>query len=729
MKQNARLAAYSVRALLAAVSLTVTLHPQVSRADAATELASSAVPGTTIWSFLGVDEFKQQVKCMFQLPAFKTLTSTFISPMTAAVGLNPHVPAVPPMGMSPLAGPGADGPGGPVGTAAAIAAQQKTTGEKVAAIRYLATVDCLRYPEVVHSLLISLDDCAEEVRYEALLALRKCCGTSCQACCDPRLTSTCPNCQCQTVVIARLSDLLLARDVNNGYLERSERVRQLASAMISECLKCRPAECLGTPDFDNPAKPDPSDTTFAPPIVEVAPLIPMNPEPAPWNKPPVEHSKPIASQQHVSLVSYQEPYKQATKSIPPKLPPAQRIHPVVEYTPEHSEVQNQPPARLVSSQVGDPEPLPPPNSPEVVPSPSGVQEPIIIIDEGFPMMQGGQEFMFGEILPPIYDEQPLDYVGPKPIPNDVVQHAIKALDAECTRTRCSYVPTIGIERVPFALFEIESARPQNALSTRFDYASGINRPDRAEYYWSQIGSGGPASPETNLDYLELKTRSETMIGNSSGFFEIPLRFLDPTVNNNTTSFTNLTFGTKSVLIEENGMFGLPTPGNNLDKFQVSSLFKTHISLGSPLTGRGLTRGYVSLQPGALVNYMASPTTYFHGEASYWIPLGGSGFSGNFFQCGFGVSHVLSSSLLAACPSDSFAIIPTLEVVGTKFTTGMETLPDGTTQAADNSPIINVQPGVRIVVGNHMEIGGSYARNITHDRLFKDLGRFEVRWFW
>ncbi len=241
-----------------ALLLVALLLPQAARADAAAGLASAG--GTkTIWGFLGVDEMKQGVKCLFQLPAFKLAKSTFIGPITASVGLNPHVPAVPPIGAPPIGGPGGPGTGGPVQTAAAIAAQQKTVGEKVAAIRYLATVDCLCYPEVVHSLLISLDDCAEEVRYEALLALRKSCGSACCAGgCDPRTSAYCPNCQCQTVVIARLSDLLLARDVNNGYRERSERVRQLARAIISECLQSRPAAMLGTPEFDSQAKPDPS---------------------------------------------------------------------------------------------------------------------------------------------------------------------------------------------------------------------------------------------------------------------------------------------------------------------------------------------------------------------------------------------------------------------------------------------------------------------------------------
>lgn len=471
------------------------------------------------------------------------------------------------------------------------------------------------------------------------------------------------------------------------------------------------------------------ETTFDP-----QPQICAPPQIVPWKTEPLLFSEPAAQRIELPaphgarLAGYNESV--AKPSNPParlETPPAQRLEPVVQYSAEHSREIEDEPARIALTPASANEPLPAPNGPEVVPVPSGVVEPYTIIEEVYPP-QYTDGFTFGPGLPPLYDDQPIQYVGPKPLPNEVVAHAMHALDAECARTRCD-IPTIGKERVPFALFSIDAARPQDAFSTRFDFASGINRPDRAEYYWSQIGSGGPPSPETNLDYLEMRVYSETKVGQSAGFFEIPLRFLNPEVNNNTTGFSNLTFGTKSVIFEQEGLFGLPTPSNDYDRFQVSSVFKTHISLGSPLTGRGLVNGSIALQPGMLANYEVSPRTFFHGEATYWIPLGGSDFSGNFVQCGVGISHVLHSSLLAACPADSFAIIPTFEVVGTRFTTGLQTMPDGTTQEASNSLIINLEPGVRMVVGNHMEIGGSFARNITNTHLFKNLGRVEFRWFW
>jgi hypothetical protein len=224
--------------------------------------SSSAVAGAgtprTLWSFLGCDSLRQTAKGICQLPACKTLNSTICGPLTAALGLNPNVPAVPPV-VGPLPGAAAcAGPPGPVQTAAAIAAQQQGTAQKVAAIRYLATVDCLCYPEVVHTLLASLDDCAEPVRYEALLALRKNCGSRCACCCDPRTSTTCPSCQCQVSVISRLSDLLLERDIHNEYRERSDRVRQLAKTMLCECLACRPVAEPDNPLVATRAKPDPT---------------------------------------------------------------------------------------------------------------------------------------------------------------------------------------------------------------------------------------------------------------------------------------------------------------------------------------------------------------------------------------------------------------------------------------------------------------------------------------
>ena len=240
------------------------LAASVSRSTAQAPLppvpvAAAAAPPTTLWTFLG---FNQMGACLgktaghiAQKPLVKTVCNSVVNPMLQTLGL------LPPEAAAAAAGAGA-GPGGPppaVALAGQIAAENSPANVqlKVKAIRYLASVDCICYPEVIDALLASLDDCAEPVRYEALRALQKgCTAGGCAACYDPVSGVNSPPCSCQTRVIVRLSDLLLIRDANAQLLERSHRVRQLAQQMLESCLRRRPIQQPGLPDPVQP-RPDP----------------------------------------------------------------------------------------------------------------------------------------------------------------------------------------------------------------------------------------------------------------------------------------------------------------------------------------------------------------------------------------------------------------------------------------------------------------------------------------
>ena len=229
----------------------------------------------SIWDKLGIAEIGKLVGGIFKLPIFRLMEGTVLGPLASVTGLDPNDPTAQ-HGAARGAG-GGGGPGGAAGaggagggappsagaTAAALAAKKKAVKAEVAAIRFLANENCLCYPEIVDALIAALDDCAEPVRYAALKALRKGCGSNgCLPCetgnCDPRTQFSCPNCQCQTKVLSRLSDLLLVRDVHNQYKERSRRVRQLSRAMISECLARRPVSLPGAPRRESRAQPDPT---------------------------------------------------------------------------------------------------------------------------------------------------------------------------------------------------------------------------------------------------------------------------------------------------------------------------------------------------------------------------------------------------------------------------------------------------------------------------------------
>jgi hypothetical protein len=150
-------------------------------------------------------------------------------------------------------------PGGAMDTANKVKEDQANAEMKVAAIEFLAQVDCKCYPEVVDALLKELDDCSEMVRYAALRALHKHCDP--KRCCPPSCGSIndsigdCCGCQCEKRVMDRLNALLLEREATGCLRERSQRVRCLATQMIEECLVRRMAPPVE--ESQAPIKPEP----------------------------------------------------------------------------------------------------------------------------------------------------------------------------------------------------------------------------------------------------------------------------------------------------------------------------------------------------------------------------------------------------------------------------------------------------------------------------------------
>lgn len=219
----------------------------------------------SIWDFLGVQQVGNLVGVACKTRLGQTI-SAFLSPLGRVLGLGPSL----------LSDQFAK-EGGAMGLANQLKKEEKKVPLKVQAIRYLATLDCHCYPEIVDALLASLDDCAEVVRYEALKALHKQCqgpkhcqDGSCGSCGvgDVGCVDVCYSCQCQKKVVDRLNELLLARDESGCLKETSERVRALATQMIEECLSCRqppPADnqAPATPPTDPvpTAIPDPVPTT------------------------------------------------------------------------------------------------------------------------------------------------------------------------------------------------------------------------------------------------------------------------------------------------------------------------------------------------------------------------------------------------------------------------------------------------------------------------------------
>jgi len=277
---------------------------------------------------------------------------------------------------------------------------------------------------------------------------------------------------------------------------------------------------------------------------------------------------------------------------------------------------------------------------------------------------------------------------------------------------------IGQERVMFALFETEQSQPQGNFRLRFASSYGLQTPDRAEYLWAKIGGPGPPNPDTGVDYQDLRATLEAGQGKFSFVTEVPLRMLQPGSNNSGSGLGNISLAPKVVLLD-----GV--------EWQISHIFCTYLPTGA--TGLGASNGHVSLEPGLLIRHRWSCDTYLHGQLKYWIPIGATpGYSGYVGIFGGGVSHVWLES-------DSFAVLPTFEIMGYSVNGGGATVAQPLAggglmgvRTAASEVFANLVPGVRFVLGPEGDLGlcelGLYAGFCTSNTgWYQQQIGVELRW--
>lgn len=240
----------------------------------------------------------------------------------------------------------------------------------------------------------------------------------------------------------------------------------------------------------------------------------------------------------------------------------------------------------------------------------------------------------------------------------------------------------GRERVMLAPFEIDVTQPFNRLRLRADAAYGITAPDRSEFFWAKIGSRGPTLPESGVDYQDLRFMFEAGNDTFSAQTELPLRFLDPDINLNTTGLGDMNLATKLVMFDG-------------DCWQVTQITRMYIQTGSPK--KGLGTGHFSMEPGLLARYKLSCDTYLHGELKLWFPIGGAKpHAGEVLRYGLGVSTIFTDT-------PCYAVIPTLELIGYSFLTGDRTLPSGSIVAVDSENELYLSPGVRVAFDTNRDL--------------------------
>lgn len=104
---------------------------------------------------------------------------------------------------------------------------------EISAIRFLATLDCELYPEMVDNLLASLDHESEVIRQETLQALRRVLFARKGG----EVTRN-----AKKRVVDRLADYLLTINDAGRLWERHAANRSAAIALINDCLSTPPAE-------------------------------------------------------------------------------------------------------------------------------------------------------------------------------------------------------------------------------------------------------------------------------------------------------------------------------------------------------------------------------------------------------------------------------------------------------------------------------------------------------
>jgi hypothetical protein len=115
-----------------------------------------------------------------------------------------------------------------VQTAAEIQAQEAQAAQKIAALRYLATIGCRGcYEGVEEAFIAGLEDCTEEVRWEAAKALRDTTTNVCQMCNSDKC--------CSEKIQKKLREMAFETDDSGCPKEPSDRVRRQARLALAEC--------------------------------------------------------------------------------------------------------------------------------------------------------------------------------------------------------------------------------------------------------------------------------------------------------------------------------------------------------------------------------------------------------------------------------------------------------------------------------------------------------------
>jgi len=243
------------------VIAVMALVPGTAQAQSPISPTAPPFPSNTLWRFLGIPQ------------AFGRMRDATANRR----GNNPNAERTPPL--LRLADPAnlkSDVPA--IKAAAEVKAQEDLAPQKIKALKYLAMVGCGCYGGVAEALAAALEDCTEEVRYEAARAVQSAIMTNPCAC--NAGGAGCQSSCCSKELAVKMYERAYGRDDKGCPIEPSERVRGVLENALSMCPPDQADMEMGPKDTPI----IPVDPGVPQPVIPVDPgpgIRPLQPPPAP----------------------------------------------------------------------------------------------------------------------------------------------------------------------------------------------------------------------------------------------------------------------------------------------------------------------------------------------------------------------------------------------------------------------------------------------------------------
>jgi hypothetical protein len=256
---------------------------------------------------------------------------------------------------------------------------------------------------------------------------------------------------------------------------------------------------------------------------------------------------------------------------------------------------------------------------------------------------------------------------------------------------------------------IDPAVPFTMARLRYDNGLHNLRPVRAEFFQPKpavLGGRGQLFPETKASYQDFTTYGElAWLPFFSTFVEVPYRWLNPDINDNTNGYSDVSYGFK------------------LCTWSSDALLATlQFRLYNPTGDDGLGSGHWTAEPALLGAYRISDAWLLEGEVRYVVPLNGSDFAGDVLRYGLGISF--------GERQPGFWWAPVLEGVGWSVMGGQSLVALSRTnyfiEDAEGQTIVNGYLGVRLGIGHHLDGYVGYGRCLTGHAWQRDFVRVEMR---